>query len=210
MTDARRDALVRLFQRGADAAAAALARWIGRPASIEVREAALLPLGAAAGVLGRHDEPSPCVAMEVRGTLSGILVLAAQESAGLALADLLLGRPAGTGTTWGAVEESAAMETANIVGCAYLGAVAAALPSRPHGDDTEATIVPSPPAFVRDYPEAVMEALIVDQASLSDAVFLTRTEFAIDGSPVHCSLVFVPDAASRTRIVDGAAGIGGK
>ena len=56
-----------------------------------------------------------------------VLFGATMVAAGLALADLLLGRPAGSGTAWGEVEESATLETANIVGCAYLGAIAAAL-----------------------------------------------------------------------------------
>ena len=41
---------------------------------------------------------------------------------------------------------------------------------------------------------------------LLDRKGVAYTEFAIDGSPVHCSLVFVPDAASRARIVEGTAG----
>ena len=205
MNGRQRGALVTLFQRGADEAAAALSGWIGRPAAIRVREVDLLPLEAAGGLLGAHDEPLCCAAMEVRGALSGILLLAVDDAAGLALADLLLGRPAGSGTAWGEVEESATLETANIVGCAYLGAIAAALAAA-GGDGSAATIVPSPPSFLREYAEALMEALLVDQAALCDAVFLTRTEFAIDGSPVHCSLVFVPDAASRERIVEGTAG----
>ena len=205
MNGRHRAALVTLFQRGADEAAAALSRWIGRPATIRVREVDLLPLESAGGVLGVHDEPLCCAAMEVRGALSGILLLAVDDAAGLALADLLLGRPAGSGTAWGEVEESATLETANIVGCAYLGAIAAAL-APDGGAQSGSTIVPSPPSFLREYAEALMEGLLVDQATLSDAVFLTRTEFAIDGSPVHCSLVFVPDAVSRARIVEGAAG----
>lgn len=207
MNGKHRASLVTLFQRGADEAAAALSRWLGRPATIRVREVDLLPLEAAGGVLGRHDEPLCCAAMEVRGALSGILLLASDDAAGLALADLLLDRPAGTGAKWSEVEESAAMETANIVGCAYLGAIAAAL-APDGGERSGSTIVPSPPTFLREYAEALMEGLLVDQAALADAVFLTRTEFAIDGSPVRCSLVFVPDAESRARIVEGTAGPG--
>jgi chemotaxis protein CheC len=207
MTDLHGSRLAALFRRGAGEAAAALSRWLGRPATIEVREVDLLPLDAAGGVLGGDDAPLCCAVMEVQGALSGILVLAALDAAGLALADLLLARPAGTGTAWGEIERSALAETANIVGCAYLGAIADALPSGRGDRDTE-TIVPSPPAFLRDYAASLMEALLVDQAVRCDAVFLTRTEFAIDGTPVHCSLVFVPDSESRARIVEGAADFG--
>lgn len=204
MNGAHRASLRALFQRGADGAAEALSRWIGRPTTIVVRDVDLLPLDEAGALLGRREEPLCCAAMGVRGALSGVLLLATDDAAGLALSDLLLGRPAGSTTAWTEIERSAALETANIVGCAYLGAIAASLEAV--GDDhAPAAIVPSPPAFMREYAEAIMEALLVDQAALCDVVFLTRTSFAIEGAPVYCSLVFVPDAESRGRIVEGTA-----
>ena len=48
---------------------------------------------------------------------------ASNDASGLALADLLLGRKVGTSTGWTEYERSAALETANIVGCAYLNAL---------------------------------------------------------------------------------------
>jgi chemotaxis protein CheC len=204
MNDGQRAGLVRLFQTGADAAAVALSRWLGRPASIAVRDVELLPLEVAADLLGSGEEPVCGAGMPIGGALSGILLLVADDAAGLALADLLVGRSIGTGRIWGEVEESATLETANIVGCAYLNAIAAALSV---GESEGAgSIIPSPPTFVREYAPALMEGLLIDQAALSDTVFLTRTEFAIDGAPVRCALVFVPDAPSRARIIDGSVG----
>jgi chemotaxis protein CheC len=66
--------------------------------------------------------------MGLTGRLSGQLLLVFADTAGLALADLLLNQPIGTTTAWGALEQSAAQETTNIVGCAYLNALAAHLP----------------------------------------------------------------------------------
>lgn len=204
MVTERGDGLRELFGRGTAAAGRALTRWLGRPASITVRDVALLPLDAAADLLGAGDDPVCAAAMRVEGSLGGILLLAAEDAAGLALGDLLLGRPAGSGRAWGDVEESALLETANIVGSAYLSGIAEALPEGASPESVGAGIVPSPPLFVREYAAALMEGLVIDQASLADSVFLTRTEFAVDGAPVRCGLVFVPDAASRSRIVDGS------
>ena len=39
-----------------------------------------------------------------------------------------------------------------------------------------------------------MEAVLMEQPVLSDIVLLARTEFRIDGTPVGCGLVFLPDA----------------
>jgi hypothetical protein len=42
--------------------------------------------------------------------------------------------------------------------------------------------------------EALMEFALMNQAMSSDFVFLTRTEFRIEDTPVNCNLLFVPDA----------------
>lgn len=60
-------------------------------------------------------------------------------------------------------------------------------------------LLPSPPWFVRDYPEAVMESLIVTQMTDDPSVFLTRTTFCIEGTAIRCSLVFVPQSVAAGR-----------
>jgi chemotaxis protein CheC len=179
-----------IFRRAADDAGASLSKWLGRSTRIAVQQVQALPLEAAAGILGETDLPLVACAMQISGAMSGLLVLACDDPSGLALADMLLGRPPGGSTEWGEIERSAAIETANIIGCAYLGAVAAAEPS------ATSVAVPSPPWFLRDYAASVMQSVILTQGGPTASVFLTRTEFTIDGSPVRCSLVFVPAAES--------------
>jgi chemotaxis protein CheC len=140
-------------------------------------------------MLGAGDEPLCVCAMHVAGALPGVLALATDDASGLALADLLLGRACGTSTEWGEIERSAAAETTNIIGCAYLNAVAADAGT----SDGTPPLMPSPPWFVRDFPEAVMGGIVMTQAA-SDAIFLTRTSFDIEDSAIRCSLVFVPQA----------------
>lgn len=175
-----------IFRRAADGASASLSKWLGRPTTITIRQVRALPLEEAAGILGESDLPLVACAMQISGSMNGLLVLACDDSSGLALADMLLGRPAGGSVEWGEIERSAAIETANIIGCAYLGAAASAEGA------SESVAVPSPPWFLRDYAASVMESVILAQAGPTSDVFLTRTEFMIDGSPVRCSLVFVP------------------
>lgn len=186
--------LAALFRAGAARASETLAAWLGRPATVVLDGLVPLPMEEAVAVLGAADEPICGCAMAVAGDLSGVLLLAAGDDAGLALADLLLERPAGSSTAWGDLERSAVVETANIVGCGYLNAIAAGL--RPAGN---AGILPSPPWFVRDYPSAVMQAALAGQAA-AETVLLATSRFHIDGVPVRCGLVFVPDDAGLERL----------
>ena len=191
--------LTEAFHRGAEDGSAALAKWLGRPVTLSVDRLEQLPIASAAAVLGSGDEPVCGCAMGISGAIGGLLLLAADDAAALSLADTLLEQPAGTATSWGELERSAVIETANIVGCAYLNAICAAL-----GPAGAAGILPSPPVFLRDFPEAVMGAVLMEQPVLSDIVLLARTEFRIDGTPVSCGLVFLPDAAGLAALMPSA------
>jgi chemotaxis protein CheC len=120
-------------------------------------------------------------------------VLLCDDAAGLALAAMLLGHEASPDDTWGELEQSAIVETTNIIGCAYLNAMADAT-------DVETAAMPSPPWFLRDFAPAVMESVVMAQPLTDETVFLTRTEFSIAGSPIRCSLVFVPSPLQNDHL----------
>jgi chemotaxis protein CheC len=193
------DQLTAMFHSGAHDASHALAKWLGRPAALSVQRLDTLPIAEAAAVMGSSDTLICGCAMRIDGAIGGLLLLAADDDAGLSLADTLLERPAGTSTSWGDLERSAVIETANIVGCAYLNAICAAL-----GPAGAAGILPSPPVFLRDFPEAVMQAVLMEQPVLSEIVLLARTEFRIDGTPINCGLVFLPDATGVAALMPSA------
>jgi chemotaxis protein CheC len=182
-----------LFRQAAERASAALSKWLGRPARIAVRDVRSVPLAEAVSLLGPLDLPLAACAMRIDGPMEGVLLLACDDASGLALADLLLGQAAGTAADWGEVETSALVETANIIGCAYLNALAAAASAA--GDRS---LLPSPPWFARDYAGAIMETAVLPQATVADHVYLTHTDFTIEDTPITCSLLLVPAAATNT------------
>lgn len=181
-----------LFRKAANEASDALSKWLGRSSSITINNVSIMPITQAVGVLGVTDTPLIACAMGITGLYSGLLVLTGDDASGLALADMLLGRKIGTSTEWTEVEQSAAVETANIIGCAYLNAMAA--DPQAASDSTAQPLMPSPPWFLRDYAAAVMESLLMAQATLADNVFLTHTDFHVDDMPGKCSLLFIPEA----------------
>jgi chemotaxis protein CheC len=191
LADQQLAALTTLFRHGSDDASLALSRWLGRPSRISVEQVEQVPLSVATEVLGDAEGPMCFCAMGLRGRVTGELILAFDDASGLALADLLLGNPFGTSKEWGEVEQSAALETANIIGCAYLNSLARCFPDT--GAESQ-ELVPTPPKFARDFPESLMQFALMNQAMASDLAFLTRTEFRIEDAPVNCNLLFIPDA----------------
>ncbi|MFN0050931.1 MAG: chemotaxis protein CheC [Planctomycetales bacterium] len=187
--------LTTLFQHGSDDASLALSKWLGRPSRISVEQVEQVPLADATEVLGDPEKPVCFCAMTLHGQVTGQLILAFDDASGLGLADLLLERPIGTSTAWGDVEQSAALETANIIGCAYLNSLAKCFSeAAPQSLDQSHELVPSPPQFARDFAESLLQFALMNQAMASDLIFLTRTEFRIENAPVNCNLLFVPDA----------------
>jgi chemotaxis protein CheC len=197
LTDQQLAALTNLFRQGSEDATTALSRWLSRPARVSIEQIEQVPLSEATEVLGDPELPVCFCAMELEGLLTGELILSFDDASGLALADLLFEKSVGTSQEWGEIETSAALETANIIGCAYLNALASSSPrSGTVGDE----ILPSPPRFARDFAESLLQFALMSQAVASDYVFLTRTEFHIEGTPVDCNLLFIPDSSSLATL----------
>lgn len=182
---------------GAAEASLALSRWIHKTATISFDAVEQLPLHEATSVLGVRDEPICFCAAEVTGRLAGEFILAFDTASGLALTDMLLGQPRGTATAWGEMEMSAALETANILCCAYLNSL-----SRAFGTDHEGAseLIPSPPRFSQDFAESLIQFALMGQIVATDHALLARTQFHIDGTPVDWTMLLVPDLESMAAL----------
>ncbi len=147
--------------------------------------------------------------MGLTGRLTGSLLLVFEDRSGLALVDLLLHQPVGTTTAWGELEQSAAKETTNIVGCAYVNALAAHLPDAgPGGVAAESgELVPTPPTFLHEFAGSLLEFALMEQALELDQVLLIRSEFA-GGRPglnLNWTLLFIPSRAALDELAASLA-----
>lgn len=187
----RTDRLLRLvFDRGAENASLALSKWLGRPMSLEVGSVERVEIEQAVESLGPGESLVAACAMQLHGRLGGHLILVFEDRAGLALVDLLLQQAVGTSTSWGDLEISAAKETANIVGCAYLNALASHLPG--HGN----SLIPGPPLFLHEFAASLVAFALVDQATRTDQVLMISTKFLADSGALDWSLLYVPSGDS--------------
>jgi chemotaxis protein CheC len=193
LTNQQLQALGSALRRGAAEASAALEAWLERPTLISVEAVEQLDLHDATNALGVDEEPVCFCSAEMTGRLAGELILAFDDASGLALADMLLHQPLGTACRWDEMETSAALETTNILGCAYLNSLSKVLPAAPHGTSE---LIPSPPRFRRDFAESLLQFALMAQAVATNHVFLAKSRFQVDQTPVNWTLLFVPDAES--------------
>jgi chemotaxis protein CheC len=190
--------LATIFEYGAEEASLALTKWLSQPVQVTVSDVNELELAEATDLLGPADELVGACAMELSGRLSGHLLMVFEDRSGLALADLLLRNRVGTATTWGELEQSAAMETANIVGCSYLNSLAAHLPflSDESRDAREPALLPSPPEFRHEFAGSLLEFAVMDQAVTLDRLLVVKSRFTTDHRALNWFLLLVPSGES--------------
>jgi len=204
LSDKQLDALSTIVRFGASDASRALSDWLERDARVSLGKLEQVSLEIATELLGPADMTVCACCMRVSGGVNGQLLLGFDDASGLMLCDAILSREAKS-FEWGELEMSAAMETTNIVGCAFLNAIAKVFPragnqeeSQTGGEDS--TWIPTPPVFVRDFAASIMEFAMIDQASELDRVLVVQTQFTIDGTPIGWRLLLIPDAESLQQL----------
>jgi len=174
------------FQQGSVSASQALSQWIGKACRISNGKLEQLSLTESVQLFG-SDLPLCLCRMTMSGHFTGHIVLVCNDESGLAAARLLMDSPADNG--WDDMAKSALLETANIVSCAYLGALARFKPLQ----DALKDLNLSPPVFVRDYAGCLLQFALVDQTAEDTSVILNWTEFHLHNEPIHWTLLLVPD-----------------
>lgn len=202
LTDAQKRMLQTILSRGAESASQALSRWLGEEVRLTLGDVDQVELDQATDTLGPPETLVAACRMGLTGPIGGSIILCFQDRSGLALVDLLLGQPPGTTTDWGEVERSAAMETTNIVGCAYLNALAAHLPNGLAGRGATGEMAPTPPVFLHEFAGSLLQFALMDQALELERVLLVQTAFetATAGGELGWTLLFVPDAPSLAAL----------
>jgi chemotaxis protein CheC len=201
---AQRHLLRMIFDRGAEGASQALAKWLSQEVHLTVNEVELVELAQAAELLGPAESLVTASSMGLTGRLTGLILLVFDDHSGLTLVDLLMRQPVGTTTDWDELAQSAVNETTNIVGCAYVNALAAHLPGTGGRGGADATasrggeLLPTPPAFAREFAGSLLQFALMEQALELDQVLLIQSEFCASrqGLNLNCTLLFIPSRES--------------
>lgn len=196
-TEFQLNCLEQAFHVGAEDASTAMAQWLGVPSLIAIEAVDQLSIEEAPDILGGSEQPICFCSMAMTGTLTGTMVFVFDDECGLSLADLVLHKPVGTASDWNELERSSALESTNIVGCAYLNSLSRHLPA---ADSHSIELIPSPPTFRRDFAECLLQSVFMEQAMVANDIFLAEARFEISGEPLNWTLLFVPDAPSLAQL----------
>jgi chemotaxis protein CheC len=182
------DALQEIASIGCGQAITALGKLMNRRIEMDVPEAWIgRNPGAVADFLGALGEDLVAVGVRLEGLLSGHLVLALPERDAERLA-AILGSPPANGS-WDALAESAVMESGNIVGSAFVSAIARIIRGK---------LLLSVPTLTRGGGRACLDRL-VDRESGRVAL---ATRFSIDGPQGLEGLILVmPEPAQLPALL---------
>ena len=210
LTDLQQRLLRLIFDHGARGASLALSKWLREEVHLTISQVEMVELSEATNLLGSPETAVAACIMGLTGRLTGLILLIFEDQAGFALVDLLMQKAVGATTEWGELEQSAAKETINIVGCAYINALATLLPgTTPSASQQAATnseagaeLIPTPPMFVRDFAGSLLEFALMDQAVELDQVLLIHSQFTRGSQALEANwtLLFIPSRNSLDAI----------
>jgi chemotaxis protein CheC len=183
------DALQEVASIGCGQAITALGRLAGRRFDMDVPEVWVgAGAGAIASFLGGLGQDLVAVGVKLEGHLTGDLLLALPETDAEGLATLL-GHP--PDARWGGVAESALMESGNIVGSAFVTAMAKLMREK---------LLLSVPTFARGNGRECVERLVFHAGSVAIATrFSARVE---DAGPILEGLILVmPEPEQIARLL---------
>lgn len=199
-------------------AADSLAAWIGHPVRLDWTRPVTVAVEDAADLFGPADTEVAACVLEVNGSARGRFVLVVDAPSIARFVSAMMGQgPAisekalkaatdDPASFWDELARSAALETANIVACAFLNALAQ---SWEEGGETQGVrLIPTPPQFTLDFAGSLSQMLVADIASDSHGVLLTKSRMHVeDVAGGDWRLVWVPLESERTGS-DAAASAG--
>ncbi len=165
-----------------------MSQWTNGRVSLSLDELREAPLEEVSAELDMGDDLLTMVVLGVQGDgvqggMGGQLILAFDDENGRTLAASLLGREVVANAGWSELDQSAVMETGNILASAYLNELTRL---------TRRKLIPSAPFFVQDFGASVLAQVLAGQSLAGDRALICRTRFEFDQRQVNWSLFFVP------------------
>jgi chemotaxis protein CheC len=195
LKEAQLDALREVANIGACHAATALSQLTAQRIMISVPSISFISEGAFEVVLGDSDRRAAVVAMRTLGDLTGPTALALPEEDARLLCDFMLGRTLGESEAFGDIEISTLMEAGNILGGAYLNALAKFM---------SMMLVPSVPQVFIGEARGLADQMGKD--AMGEVILCASTEFSFDesdaGRKLRGQLLHMPDSTALTAIFE--------
>ncbi|MGE5397864.1 MAG: chemotaxis protein CheC [Chitinophagales bacterium] len=186
------DALREIGNIGAGNAATALAVMVNSKIDMTVPQVSILPFDEVASTLGGADTLVVGIYLQVTGSANAKIVFLLPLDKAMALADMLMGRLAGSTGELGEIEMSAMAEVGNIISGTYLNALAMF---------TQLKLIPSVPAMAVDMTGALIDSILAQFGEIGDYVLVLETQFKKEQQDVVGHFLLLPEPGALDMIL---------
>jgi chemotaxis protein CheC len=172
-----------LALKGIDNAMTGLATMVNREIRMSSLSLKQVPASEAPNLVGGADKMVIGIYLAFEGDATGHLMLVHQPDVALAIIDMLLGNEPGSTRDLNEMEQSALGEMGNIIGSAFLNAIADALSLR---------LKPSPPEVILDMAGAILDVAFAEILQQSDDVIVAETSFGTADRQARGTFLVIP------------------
>lgn len=190
------DTLTAVARDGAIRAGRGLSGLMGQEIVIHVPNVRLGTKGDACEAVGGEENIVLGSYLSISGDITGHVMLIFPERRALDCVDLMCGQRPGTTTERNELAESAIGELGNIVGSAFVNALA---------DDLNLILHPSPPSILHDMAVALVESVYAEVLSQGGDVVMMDAVFEDQKGRTAGLLLVAPDPVSLEPLVRAAA-----
>ena len=172
-----------LALKGIDNAMTGLATMVNREIRMSSLSLKQVPASEAPNLVGGADKMVIGIYLAFEGDATGHLMLVHQPDVALAIIDMLMGNEPGTTRDINEMEQSALGEMGNIIGSAFLNAIADALALR---------LQPSPPEVILDMAGAILDVAFAEILQQTDDVIVAETSFGTSDRQARGTFLVIP------------------
>jgi chemotaxis protein CheC len=169
--------------QGIDNAMSGLATMVNREIRMSSLSLKQVPASEAPDLVGGADKMVIGIYLAFEGDATGHLMLVHQPDVALAIIDMLLGNAPGATRDLNEMEQSALGEMGNIIGSAFLNAIADALALR---------LQPSPPEVILDMAGAILDVAFAEILQQTDDVIVAETSFGTSDRQARGTFLVIP------------------
>ena len=187
------DALGEMGNIGAGNAATALSQMIGSQIDISVPRVSIIPVEEIPRPLGGPETMVAGVYLKLFGDAPGRMLICLPQETVFPLLKLMFKDIQSSIKELGEQEQSALKEMGNIVGCAYLNAMASFL---------NVQLIPSVPALAVDMVDAVVSTVMMDMVEIHPKALLVEAEFSGLEGQLKINMFYIPEQGSLDTILE--------
>lgn len=187
------DALGEMGNIGAGNAATALSQMLNSTIGLGVPRVSVIPVKDIPQPLGGPETIVAGVYLRLFGDAPGRMLICMPQETVFPLLKMMFASIHQNIQDLGEQEQSALKEMGNIVGCAYLNAMASFLGLQ---------LVPSVPALAVDMVDSVISTVMSEMAEIHAQALLIETEFSGLGNQLRLHLFYIPEQGSVDSILE--------